>query len=100
MRKQLQTVCVLLLLTACTIATIGSDEAVADAMELGRMQAAELCALADEDADLCPVLLDIKAKESEMRMYGLDQAADSFLSCVEKYVVANNPSLAEEIFGE
>lgn len=69
-----------------------------DAMELGRVQAAELCRLADEDADLCPILLDIKATEAEMRLYGLDEAADSFLNTVEVYVSDKNPSLAEDIF--
>lgn len=68
------------------------------ARELGALHASELCEPGRTSQQLHYMLLNVRAKEWEMRSHGMDDEADRYISSFENEVRARNDSLASLIF--
>lgn len=68
------------------------------ARELGALHASELCEPGRSSQQLHYMLLNVRAKEWEMRSHGMEAEADRYIAAFENEVRARNDSLAALIF--
>lgn len=84
---------------ACRGGASSADE-LQQAVEMGHRHASRLDAAKHEltERDIQSILLQVRAKEYQMRQYGLNRAADTYISAFQERLAEINDSLAQMIF--
>ena len=85
--------------SAKTVAAASSaqDEEIVD---VARRQASRFVEIADDDMQAQNLLLDVRSKETKLRMAGRDAIADDYVEAFTAEVKRLNPTLADTTFVE